>query len=431
MDIFTTSTVVLLALCVLWRSTFGFALVVAIQMVFREVGLITLASLGSTYYSTVWIFLGSLLMFIVGYLITEMVLRNRRSISEPTLTPLNDRAVMAVVVTAGTLAMYHLVVGGIPLFSSSIETARFDFTSSGIFGIPGRMYLFGINIAWVVASANAQAHGMRWRAYYPWRWATAVLLVAAVLSGFKGELLSLAYSVVAVYVIVSKRRLTFGAAVRKYWWIGAIGIAYFAAIAALYPSYSTRGDSVVSQFYSRLTTIPAQPIQYAIEGYGSVGLGTPIFSDFTYFLQKYGGGDVTGMYTFERAVSASIIGVDPSSSAFTTPVTVSAFAELYVSFGIVLALLAMALCGSVFSFGESAPRHSTLGLIMRAVIGIMMVSWLVKGGLAYHFLNFAAVTLMLALVGVAAHFMFPAANRGRSPEFHTTEHSTTGPDPHL
>jgi len=59
-----------------------------------------------------------------------------------------------VVVIIG-LAAYHLVMVGIPILTGNVEVTRFDFTSSGLFGIPGRMYLFGLPFAVLLVSIGA------------------------------------------------------------------------------------------------------------------------------------------------------------------------------------------------------------------------------------------------------------------------------------
>lgn len=405
LDEVTLLVAVAAALFVLWRSTVGFALFAITQMTLREIGLVILARNGDAAALTAWLFLAGIAAFLVGYVVFEYFWRHKPPRTKRQFHALPDGAVKAVVFAAGLLALYHLAATGLPILSSDIERERFDFTSSGLFGIPGRMYLFGVNIAWIAASVNAQARGVRWRSYNPWRWATFFLIVPAVLGGFKGDVISLVITFIAVYVVVSDHRLTLGEVVRKYWWTAVLGIGYFAAVAALYPTYNSRGDGFVAQLRDRLTIGPSEPIYVAMEGYSQTNSAYPVLSDFGYFIRKYSGGDVIGDYAFERGVSATIIGVDPASSAFTTPVTVSGYAELYASFGLLIAMIGVFAAGAVLAYGEAAPKNSALGVVLRAVAGLMIVSWLAKGGLAYHLLNFGAVASILAVVGLTAHFM--------------------------
>ncbi|SFK18438.1 hypothetical protein [Cellulomonas sp. KH9] len=414
MDFWALSSIALLAVCILWRSTFGFALVAAVQQVFRVAGLTMLADSGQAQYSTAWMFLASVVAFLTGYFTSEFFLRNLPARPTRALAPLRESAVWAIVLVAGALGTYHLFVGGLPIFSDNIETERFDFSSSGLFGIPGRMYLFGIPIAWVIASANARALGMAWPTYRPWRVATAALVLTTLLSGFKGDAMSLVLTIVALYIIISGTRITLGEMVRRFWWTGALAVGYFAAVAALYPTYSASGQSVWVQLSRRLTTVPAEPVAYAIEGYAHISANVPVFSDLGYFIRKYSGNEAPGSYSFERAVSASMIGVDPASSAWTTPVTVSGFAEAYVSFGFAIALIMILLAGVALSYFESAQQRSTTGLVARAVFGLMITGWLAKGGLAYHAVNYVAVVAFLAAIGTCAAVLLPGQSHRRS-----------------
>lgn len=403
------------ALALLWRATVGFALIIIMQLVLVQIGLFTLVQDGRASPGAAWIYLTAIVALSIGYFVTDYILRHsRHSRPAPQLKAIPDSVVWSMVIVAGLLALYHLVASGIPIFSSQIETARFDFTSSGLFGIPGRMYLFGVNISWIFAAVNAEARGVRWRKYGPWRLATIFLSVSAILSGFKGELLSLALTFMALYTIISGSRLTLGGVIRRYWWAGVIAIAYFAAIAALYPSYSSPEGSVFGRFFERLTVVPAIVAQYALDGFVYFPPGNPIASDFVYFTHKYVGGELPGTYSFERAVSASIIGANPASDAWTTPVTVGAFPELLLSVGPALAIVALLLVGIALSVGESSSRVSTSGLVLRAIAGLFFASWIVKGGFVYYLFNLSAVTLFLLLVGQVALLLSKprTSNRG-------------------
>lgn len=392
-------TLALLALVVVWRWQFGFAAALACFLVLRVVGLSKLATENRADVATAWAVFAALVAFAVGYLVCRGLVRPATE-SSAAMRPLPDAALWCVVFTAGLLGVYHLIVAGIPIFASDIETRRFDFTSSGLFGVPGRMYLFGITMAWIAASANAEARRLPWRRYRPWRWATAFLVLTTLLSGFKGEVSSLFLTIAAIFVIVTQKRVTVGAALRKYWWIAAIPVGYFALVATLYPSYTSTGDPFYIQIFDRLTVIPAEPIQVAMEGRTVPFPTSPVVSDLWYFLHKYTGHADPGSFTFERAVSATIIGVNPASTAWTTPVTVSSFAEVFVSFGMLAALAVQAVSGAVLAYAETAVRRSVLGVIIRAIVGVALFSWVVKGGLAYHLLNYGFVAVALFLVGM-------------------------------
>ena len=84
---------------------------------------------------------------------------------------------------------YHFIVGGVPLLSADVELARFNFSGSGLFGIPGRMYLFGlpflVTYASYVAARDPDANVLRLRNLLWGEYAFAMILGLVVLiTGF-------------------------------------------------------------------------------------------------------------------------------------------------------------------------------------------------------------------------------------------------------
>src|SRR5439155_18948606 len=105
---------------------------------------------------------------------------------------------VTIVVVAGTLA--HFAVGGIPLLSSNVEIARLDVTASGLLGIPGRIYLFGIPLA-LAACLRGERIGSR-AAFSTWqsRLLLATFVISRILSGFKSGLLEVVVITLLIYV---------------------------------------------------------------------------------------------------------------------------------------------------------------------------------------------------------------------------------------
>src|SRR5581483_156043 len=64
----------------------------------------------------------------------------------------NDPAIMLFAIIVSSLAIYHIMAVGIPALSRNPDMARWDFTSSGLFGVPGRMYLFGMPFLAILVS---------------------------------------------------------------------------------------------------------------------------------------------------------------------------------------------------------------------------------------------------------------------------------------
>lgn len=308
-----------------------------------------------------------------------------------------DTAVSLVVWTVGLMALYHLVASGIPLFADSIEVERFDFTSSGFFGIPGRMYLYGVPLGWMLATAAAQAHGYRWRDYPAWWVATGFYIVTSLLSGFKSGLMAMAVTGIIAAVVITGARVRVWQLISKYWLLLCVPVIFGLLVATTYSTYQTSDVPLWRQLLNRVTLVGAEPKQFAIEHNVAGTLNVGVLSDFGYYLQKYTGGDITGQYSLERAVSAKIINADPASSAWTTPVTVGGFPELIFSFGLPIAVVVALIAGIVLQLlhGRSV---SPLGLFLRAVAVYAIYTWLLKGGLAYYLINVTAVAVMILLL---------------------------------
>ena len=312
-----------------------------------------------------------------------------------------DRGVYAVVGATGILALYHLVASGIPLFSSEIEVARFDFTSSGFFGVPGRMYLYGVPIAWILATTAAFYRGIRWHRYPPWVLATGFYTLVSLLSGFKSGL-SAMFTMMAIFAIqITGARITAVKLARKYWPALAAAVLYGLYVAASYRTYQNSGTSTFRSIVDRLTVVGAEPKLYALQGNIAISAENAIHGDFQYFISKYTGMATEGRYSFERAVSAHITGVDPSSDAWTTPVTVGGIPELVFSLGPYVSILAFfaigvgvrRIQGGIFTFRRS---------VVCAVIIYTFYMWITRGGLAYYLINlFAVSTLLTVLYSIA------------------------------
>jgi hypothetical protein len=388
-----------LVLVLVARLRLSFFMAVCAQLVLMLIGLAMIADSGEGSWRAFYLSCFGLVFFIFGHWLGTSIRRHSKPcLSTSHAAPVSNAAVWAVTVFAGSLGMYHLVVSGIPLFSSSIETQRFDFTSSGLFGIPGRMYLYGITIAWVLASINASNQGVRWRNSGPWRLATFFFLFSAGLSGFKGELIVTAIVVIGVYVVLSGRTIRLGGFLARYSWIAFILIIYFFGVAALYTTYKNSDRPLATQLLERATTVGAQPGQYAIDGRTIVQLHNPLVSDLNYYTMKYSGHSVEGMFTLDRLVSSSILRIDPSSSDRTPPVTIGAFAELVYGYGAFVAYIAYLLFGFLMAMCDGDSRTDSMKLLVRIVCVLAICNFIIKGGIVYTIINYAVVALILSFI---------------------------------
>ncbi|TDT85947.1 hypothetical protein DFO47_101366 [Arthrobacter sp. AG258] len=404
-EVFNISCMVLLAilgLLAVLQIRFNVIVFLAYNLTLVYVGLCLLATDGVTSWQIAHEYGIGVLGLILGYAASNryLLLRQQRDRAPSIRSTFSDSSVMAVVVTAGTLGMYHLVVGGIPIFSSSIEVERFDFTSSGFFGIPGRMFLFGIPIAWILASVNAKILGVEWRNYRPWQLATGFYILSALLSGFKSGMLAMLFTMLITYFLVNPTPVRIGVFARKYWWLTVLPVVYGLFVATTYATYQNTNVPLWRQLLNRVTVVGAQPAQFALEGRPQWYMPNGLLNDVFYYAKKYFGGDTSFAYSFERAISAEIIGADPSSSAWTTPVTIGGYSELVFSLGTVSAVLAMILVGAWVAFAHHATYRSSLSLLISAVVAYGLYNWLLKGGLVYYVLNLGAICVMLGFVAI-------------------------------
>ncbi|MBO3096360.1 hypothetical protein [Cellulomonas dongxiuzhuiae] len=314
---------------------------------------------------------------------------------------LNDNAVLITVLVTAALALYHLARAGIPLFASDIEVSRFDFTSSGLFGIPGRMFLFGTSVAWAFATASAQHRGAVWIRDRTWWVATLSLALTSLLGGYKSGAVAFVTTLIVMGSIVAGREIRISTAIRKFWWMAGATLLYAFAVAQRYVTYQVQAGGFLSQLASRLSVVGAEPKWYAVERQFEVP-ANGFWNDLTYYLIRYTGGDTSGRYSIERAVSAAMIGADPASDAWTTPVTVGAFPELILVLGVPLAVVSAALVGvGAASLYVRAPQGPARNVVM-AVVGLGLSTWVSRGGLVYYIANYAAVTVILFGVYIAA-----------------------------
>lgn len=406
MDLALVILVVVLSLIIFALARANLMLIIVMGSMTTLTGFGIMANDGLADWSTFWSFGLCVAALLVGYFLFSNR-RDRRNPAAPGFERISlnkphrasDGAVMGIVVVASALAMYHLWAGGIPLFSDAIEVERFDFTSSGFFGIPGRMYLYGVPLAWAFTTAVAHFKGVAWTKYKPWIWATISYILISLLSGFKSGLSGTLMLMLIFGIAVSGKRLLLRQLVFRYWWALLLPLVYGLIVAASYNTYQSSALPVWLQLVDRITLVGAQPKQLAIEHQVFGAQPGAVWSDFAYFLKKYSGGETSGLYSFERAVSAQIIGVNPASSAWTTPVTVGGIPEFIFSFGTTLSIALFFLIGCLIR-SLHRPAANAYHAVINCVIIYILYSWLTKGGFAYYTLNILAVALILTLTYV-------------------------------
>ncbi len=303
------------------------------------------------------------------------------------------------------LTFYHFLSSGIPLLSDDVETARFDFTSSGMFGIPGRMFLFGLPFAVFLVSLSATrrlTRVSRKLTYLVW----TSYASASLLGGFKGGLVSVLTTMLLVRSAsgtpLSLKRVLVG------WRVAVIvgAMAYCALISFRYRSLGlTNPGDVLQYLASRATVSAAAPGYLVFNRCGTGGSGGEQFAqDLGYFLHKYlpflplDQDDL--ILPFDKTVSAALYHTPISKSAFIVPVTIGAFPELVANVGVTGGILGMFFVGALLSYlvtGAQTCKPACKSGLFALAVHLLQI-YVLNGNFVYTCLNFALVSVLLFLL---------------------------------
>jgi hypothetical protein len=297
---------------------------------------------------------------------------------------------------------YHFIVGGVPLFADDVELKRFSFLDSGLFGVPGRMYLYGLPfLAAYVSRVQELTPSKSGRQLRNFVWAEFVL--AMILSGFKGSLIQ----VLVIWILirsVSNKPLTLRATLRlKYVAVLVTAILFGALIAQRYGTLEITGPSRTATYLAaRSTVIAAGPGALAVRILPPHPTGFYHTDDFIYYTQKYLRIPVTDREVFpmEKLVSAQLSNTELDEGEFIVAVTVGAFAGFVVDFGMPVAFILMLCVGMLYGWiAKRTPRtrspfaFAAFVLILRSLDAVI-----VNGGLAYYIFNIGLMLLILLAI---------------------------------
>ncbi len=362
-----------------------------------------------------WLYLSGEIAFLVGYNVYDRLHYNAARVPcvVRDIGPRNISVASFVFLIVVSFVLYHFSQVGVPLFSSDVEVDRFNFSGSGLAGIPGRMYLFGLPFCVFLISNGLRGPfvgGYRLLLIACW----AAYICVNLIGGFKGGVTNLLVMGLVVASLngspISLRSMLFTR--RLLVLIGAIlfgiGISF---------KYGTVGVSSVSQGFSylalRLTVIAAEPGHFAIREFGISGTYAQQFiNDASYFLHKYfaflGAGPATS-FSFEKIVSAGLSQTPLSDDSFLVPVTVGAFPELLVNLGIAASVIIMLLVGMGYSYLYLRSKNSRgpYATAMYAFGLFIMQAYVLNGDLMYGIFNFILMCALLTILyGVSKKIAF-------------------------
>lgn len=385
------------------------------------VGLTYIDSSGLWYHYALGV-----VVFLLGYFCTYIYLAvnepGERSSAESlikTLTPFEVIYLWTLTLIILGLVIYHFVVGGAPVFSSTVEIDRFNFTSSGLFGLPGRMYLYGLPLLVVYISMYHQKTlGNSDRTRIVLRVVWGAYIISRLLTGFKGAIIEILSTAIFIQAMTGNPlRLSKFKATSKY--IALSVLAFIFAFSMAFKYESLRLKELADGFLymiDRFTTISAQPVEYVLFSLGHSsayvsfsGYFFYYFNDIAYFSQKYLHLDIMPQTVFplDKIVSAGIYGVPLSYESFITPVTVGAFAESIINLGMAGGFIAMFAFGCIYYwFITRAKNSKRIGIAASFAYGvIVMHDFMTKGGLIYSIINAVAICTIFFMLSRLARFL--------------------------
>lgn len=324
----------------------------------------------------------------------------RPSATHDVLTPRDRRAAWILVVAAALGSAYHFAAGGVPLFEPNIDLSRFDFTSSGFFGIPGRFYLYGVPAS-VFAAFYARSRAQGWRRDPLVLTSLVVLVTTRVLGGFKGGMVEAA-EVVLIAGLINGERITFRQLSKRYAPLVPTAIAGVFLIGSLYPSYRATGAPLTSILQHRITTVAAAPPAEVFDHRLPVPLASTALykNDIRYYAEKYFHIGPGAAFPFERDVSAGLLGGDPSATYFLPPVTVTAAAELFAALGVAGAVAAMATLGVCTRRASTHPARTWRSAVGRGLFLFGVLGFVQRGALVYYAVNLGCVYAGMVALGI-------------------------------
>lgn len=332
-----------------------------------------------------------------GYLLAS---RYARRLERPT-TEVADWQVNALwtltLLFVGLTAIHFFRVG-IPVFADNVETARYNLTGSGLFGLPSRAYLFGLPLT--AAGAIYLYHRRRDAVCLQLVWtAVGALVLSRLLGGFRSGVLE-AVIIVFVALSLSTGPLRVPEVIRRFA-LPMMGVVLVAVtLSGLYATLERRGSSPVDALVERATREAALPGWLALQDNSAIGLGSngELTEDVRYYFHQYVDGTPGPYATYGQRVAAAIYGIPVYEANDVAPVTVGIFPQLRSQFGR-LALMLMGFLGAAYAVTESlARRASVRGYVAGVGVILLLNDVITKGDPIYGLVNWGAVTLATVVV---------------------------------
>lgn len=307
------------------------------------------------------------------------------------------------IVVLTVLAVVHFAIGGIPAFSSSLETERFNLGGSGLGGFPSRAVMYAIPALALISLATVTDRTKRITVII---W--GIFIISRLAMGFKGGLLEVIFLGFIAYLIrvgrpKARHLMLFFAGL-------SLALVYVEVVRSQYAT-SAGGASALDYILHRSTTQAIESGYMALWYSPSVGLGEPVFwYDLKQLLLRYLGLAGSGDFTFDMLISSIITGTPLGLGMFVVPVTVGGAVYLLFSMSIPFVVAVLVSLGFAWNWAVHAiaNKKSVVICIIAAVALIGIRMFLLNGNGAYLIIN---LTFTIAMLSACA---LPTSLAGRT-----------------
>lgn len=355
----------------------------------------------------IWVlYMVSIILFFIGYVIIILSFKKKVNLYELNNSNISFNFIFIFSIVIIIFVFYHFIIGGIPIFSSNLEVKRFDFSSSGLLGIPGRMYLYGLPFLLTYVSIYYQKSKknkkIKQLLYVIW----ITFIVSRIFAGFKGGMIEVIVDFIFIKALTDKplniNKLIFS---MKYFISILIAIIFAFLISNMYGTIKilTFNDKIV-YLINRMTILQAYPGYFIMSGLFKYKSNLPVFlNDMLYFLNKYFKMKIFNLFPLDLTVSASIYGTPLSNSSFLVPVTIGAFPYLFLDIKY-FAVLTMFFIGMLYAYITIYSKFNKKIFKSSSIVFLIFFlnDFITKGGLAYCLINYIAVLLILKIFEIAS-----------------------------
>jgi len=362
--------------------------------------------------------------FGVGTMVAATAPRRQRKKRTKNRVSIAPRSAWFVLVGLCSLTAFHFSRIGIPILSPNVDLDRWNFTGSGLLGLPGRAYSLGLPffMVFAIVSANRCPPASR-RQWQRLRWAAiGAVVVSRVAGGFKGELLETVIMIAIATLLSSPSAFALPTGLRKRLTVGVL-VALGAALLISTQYYATQyheqhgGLGVGEQFVQRITTmvVDSGSALIGMADHGDRPLDrNSIVNDFDVYL---GGSfklwNVDGEYLINQRISARMnhrdltFARDLSAAHYIVPVTPGFAAISYYDFG----WIGVAAVG--FLLGDLLALLATRALASKSAMSTFLCvlgvdglrNYVQKGDLPYVVINYTLVTAGIVAGLRVAHYL--------------------------